>query len=100
MTREVSHLSRFKRMENLGVMLLTHHLNGCYEYQRTMMFNMMITDPSKVTEMERFGFCWHESIKISAFLLFRFRSRKAFKKCISFHSRNAFPLYCFASAAV
>lgn len=41
------HLSRFKRKPNLNSMLLTHHLNGCYEYLRVMMFNTTANRPER-----------------------------------------------------
>lgn len=44
------HLSRLKWKENHeGVMLLTHHLNGCYEYQKMM---MLTTDPMFIARTE------------------------------------------------
>lgn len=66
----IFHLSRLRwKARHDGVMLLTHHLKGCYEFQKMIMFNMMTTtdpmfiaDGSKL-ELSKFFF-WQKSIKI------------------------------------
>lgn len=90
----IFHLSRLEWEEKLdGDTLLTHHLNGCYEYQKMMMFNMMMTTDPDVH-------CWAQIVRILDLFFWQksiktyFASWKAF---ISSFTWSDFPQQLFKS---